>query len=48
MFAICWVENGMRQSPQQMANMLCANMPYLAANFFHYNHKEHLAKEDLL
>ncbi|MBQ6807918.1 MAG: TetR family transcriptional regulator [Firmicutes bacterium] len=43
-----WVENGMRQSPQQMANMLCANMPYLAANFFHYNHKEHLAKEDLL
>ncbi|MDO4732294.1 MAG: TetR family transcriptional regulator [Bacillota bacterium] len=43
-----WVENGMRQSPQQMANMLCANMSQPVANFFNYNHKEHLAKEDIL
>lgn len=35
-----WVENGMRQSPQQMADILCANMPPLAAEFFRYTPRE--------
>ena len=35
-----WVENGMRQSPQQMADILCANMPPLAAEFFRYHPRE--------
>lgn len=41
-----WVENGMRQSPQQMADMLCANMPPLVAKFFQYNAAEHASRRN--
>lgn len=39
-----WVENGMRQTPQQLADILCANMPQLVAKFFQYDHEQHLAE----
>ena len=43
-----WVENGMRQSPQTMADVLCGNMPASVAKFFHYDHRERMEQQDIM